>query len=97
MCLPALVADRGAGFDLVFACWNLVDRLAGQAPMPVSTCFIVVAVAVSGPEFTCALYLLFPKDVRLSEAGSWIAIMDSGGMKGKISNARCLLSVLVSS
>ena len=37
MRLLALVADRGAGFDLVFACWNLVDRLAGQAPMPVST------------------------------------------------------------
>ena len=35
--LPALVADWGAGFDLVCACWYLVDRLAGQAPMPVST------------------------------------------------------------
>ena len=57
----------------------------------------MVAVAVSGPEFPCALYLLFPKDVRLSEAGSWIAIMDSGGMEGKISNARRLLYVLVSS
>ena len=57
----------------------------------------MVAGAVPGPEFPCALYLLFPEDVRLPEAGSWIAIMDSGGMEGKILNARRLLYILVSS
>ena len=57
----------------------------------------MVAGAVPGPEFPCALYLLFPEDARLSEAGSWIAIMDSGGMEGKILNARRLLYILVSS
>ena len=57
----------------------------------------MVAGAVSGPEFPCALFFLFPEDVRPPGAGSWIVIMDSGGMEGKILNARRLLYVLVSS
>ena len=65
MRLPALVADWGASFDLVFACWYLVDRLAGQAPMPVSAMlycrgviYIIYITVLGRTDFELPIFLI---------------------------------------